>query len=97
RHHALGDGPAEARPDPARRHLADHRAVARANLGALAGERAALGAQAAPHARRTVGELVLHACRARKAALRATPFWDRPGEPRLDRRGRLVELVPVEA
>ena len=67
------------------------------DLGARARGRAAQQPQAHALARRTVGERRQDARGSGKAALGAPALRDRPCEPRLDRIGRLVEFVAVEA
>src|SRR5262249_60301109 len=85
------------RPKPARRHFADHGSVAVTDLGPLARRRAAVRLEPDTAARRPVGELILDARGAGKAAFVAPPPRDRPGKPGLDRRRGLVDVVAVEA
>src|SRR5438477_205637 len=88
---------ADRRAEAAGRDLADRRAVRRPDLGALAGRDAALGLEADPRTGGTVAQFRKDARGARKAAGLAAALLDRPGEPRLDRRGRRVDVVAVQA
>src|SRR5205807_9715135 len=87
---------ADGRAEAAGRDLAYRRAVRRAHLAALARRDAALRFEADPPPRRAVAQFGKHARGARKAAGFPPPLLDRPGKPRLDRRGRGVDVVAIE-
>src|SRR5690606_22853295 len=92
RHRAI-DGRAEAAAgDPA-----DRAAVAVGDLGALGRRSPALGPDADAAPRRAAGDLRLDAGGAGEAALLAATLADAPGQTRLDRRGRRVDVVAVQA
>src|SRR5262249_60943925 len=82
---------------PPRRPSPDQGAVAVAAPGPRARGRAAVRLEPDAAARRPVGELILDARGAGKAAFLAPPPRDRPGKPGLDRRRGLVDVVAVEA
>ena len=93
---AHGDGAAERGREAARRDLADDLAADR-DLRALARDRLALGQEADALARRALGDLLLDDRGAGEAALHAALLADAPQQARLDRRGRGVDVVAVEA
>src|SRR5882757_6913940 len=91
-----GDGAPERRSEAAGRDLADGLAAER-YVRALARDRLALGQQADPLARRAVGDLLLDGRGAGETALYPALLADAPQQARLDRRGRGVYVVAVEA
>ena len=93
---AHGDGAAERGREAARRDLADDLAADR-DLRALARDRLAVGQKTDPLARRAFGDLLLDDRGAGEAALLAALLADAPQQARLDRRGRGVDVVAVEA
>src|SRR5882724_11452486 len=92
-----GDRTPAGRGEAARGHLAADRAVGPDDIRALLKRLLALWLQSDAQPPRPIGDLVAHALRAGKGALLATPARDRPGEPRLHRRRRLVDVVAPAA
>src|SRR5262245_47448148 len=93
---AHGDGAAERGREAAGGDLADELA-GDSDLRPLARNRLAVGQQADALARCAVGDLLLDHGGAREASLRAALLADAPQQARLDRRGRAVDVVAVEA
>src|SRR5258708_4320645 len=91
-----GDGAPERRSEAAGRNLADGLAAER-DVRALARDRFARGQQADPLARGAVGDLLLDGRGAGETALCPALLADAPQQARLDRRGRGVDVVAVEA
>ena len=85
-----GEKPPEVtRPTITPLRVGDFRSIPRRRL--------AVKRQSNPHAGNALRQLALHARRARKTALFATAFGNRPVQGRLDRAGGLVEFVTIEA
>jgi hypothetical protein len=78
-------------------HGADLATVGAKHHRALARRRAALGADADPHAPGTFGKLAQDARGAWEIPLFAAALGDGPGEPGLDGAGIFVDIVAVEA
>src|SRR5580704_17512931 len=94
---AHGERAPERRAEAARGDSADLAPVLRLDLGAFARRRLAVRQDTDALARRTLGELPLDALGAGKAAFLAPSLLYRPGERRLDGRGRRVDVMAVEA
>src|SRR5437762_13438147 len=91
------NGRAERGAEAAARHRPDRVAGGFDDRGAFARRRAPVWANADAPALHALGKLPQYDSGAGEAALGAPPFADRPGEPGFDRRGRLVDIVAVEA
>src|SRR3954467_4674484 len=87
----------DRRTETATGHPADFLAGPIEDGRALTRGGAAIRADAHTFSRGTVGELFHDNLGARKCTTRAPAFTDGPGEPGLDRRGGLVDVVAVEA
>ncbi len=92
----MATGALSVGPKPPEVTDADRRAVRRQHLGALAHRRAPGGANADAQPLRAVRQLLQDAFRAGEVSVLAPRLADGEGEVRLDRRGGLVEVVPVE-